>query len=232
MEVQIANEPVFMRPAWKAPHYDYTDSAGRLIAKDAIRFDSQFMDPLARAQEALSLIRRRRELFQTQSDELSQRMKEWRIHRRRWELQLVKREYEAGNLQIFRPGFSQRDIDDAERQVLQDEEAEEQGHFSVWYIGRPPRMEAEAGDELVSQNHEQIPKEMARMEAIQSKIERHIAQLTEQHTHEVTLPEPVTTHHVVIGRTRNPHPGEVAVEVPVASICGSVSPSREKRSQS
>lgn len=57
----------------------------------------------SRIKEALRLTEERRRLFIQQIDEIREALKEWRMERRDWEIELVETEYSEGNTKIFSP---------------------------------------------------------------------------------------------------------------------------------
>jgi Arc/MetJ-type ribon-helix-helix transcriptional regulator len=60
--------------------------------------------------EALRLTKERRQLFIQQIGDIRDALKEWRMDRWEWELQLVETKYMEGNTQIFSPRFAAADI--------------------------------------------------------------------------------------------------------------------------
>jgi hypothetical protein len=73
--IKIVNKPVFIWPCAKKPYYNYTDIAGRIIAKTTIYFNNWFYHKLSCIKEALRLTRERCQLFIVQIKDIREELK-------------------------------------------------------------------------------------------------------------------------------------------------------------
>jgi hypothetical protein len=112
-----------------------------MLSEKFIRFDTKYRTYRSKIVEVLELIRRRHSLFRKQLDTMNNQMAEWRISRRLWELDLVKREFTTGNLVIFKPGFTNADITAAETYVKEQNQLDKERKTHTWFVGSHPNVD-------------------------------------------------------------------------------------------
>jgi hypothetical protein len=121
-----------------SPGWGYKDSYGTAVGQNAIIFSSQFDTPAKRLKEIETLT----DLFNAETiklDRLHQNeMRAWRKEVRMFEAGVLKREWTRGNFVIFRDGTTGEMIEDAIKQLYEDNDAEASGGFADDYQGRIP----------------------------------------------------------------------------------------------
>jgi hypothetical protein len=151
------------------------DAVGKVI-----RFDSAYHTLTAKMNAAVTLVRRRYILFRDQLKDIDSRMKQWRKKRRTWELNLITNEYNIGNTNILKPGFSYDDIVEAEQSVDEQNALDDEDRISTWFIGRPARLKPEevgVAQHWTRSGHcrDVIPKEMTKLKEVEETLRKQIA---------------------------------------------------------
>ncbi|WEW61901.1 hypothetical protein PRK78_007399 [Emydomyces testavorans] len=136
-QVENANEPVYLHLSSEVPGFELRDSFDRVILDKYVRFDPPYNNKNALLEAAQ--IRHTHELnANTQNwDAYVLAMRKWRIEHRIWEMNVLTREFESGNLAIFPPGITREEIQDALRHLQEENEQDAAGHIPAGYIGRP-----------------------------------------------------------------------------------------------
>jgi hypothetical protein len=121
-----------------SPGWGYKDSYGTAVGQNAIIFSSQFDTPAKRLKEIETLT----DLFNAETIKLDRlyqnEMRAWRKEVRMFEAGVLKREWTRGNFVIFRDGTTGEMIEDAIKQLHEDNDAEASGGFADDYQGRIP----------------------------------------------------------------------------------------------
>lgn len=132
-----ADDSVYMRPAVSAPFYEYIDAEDNIIVDGNFRFNSRFRTEHDRLTRARDLIAEWQRGLQLELKDFSHRMRDWRVARRAWELDLVSREFERGNYAIFCPGFSAKDLAAAKKHVSRENKRERNWEMDTCEVGLP-----------------------------------------------------------------------------------------------
>ncbi|KAL5366062.1 hypothetical protein BJX96DRAFT_182245 [Aspergillus floccosus] len=132
-----ADDSVYMRPAASAPFYEYIDAENKIIVDGNFRFNSGFRAERDRLTQARDLMAEWQRDLQLELKDFSRRMRDWRVARRAWELDLVSREYERGNYAILCPGFSAKDLAAAKRHVSRENARDKNWEMDTCDVGLP-----------------------------------------------------------------------------------------------
>ncbi|PGH21473.1 hypothetical protein AJ80_03264 [Polytolypa hystricis UAMH7299] len=127
-EIYNPNEPVFFKVTLSHPWYELRDSLGRCVVEDVVRFDPCFQSLDSRLAEARRLGLQEQERHDKELEKHYDDMREWRIFRRLWEIELLETEFRRGNLSIFPPditwGKIKAAVRELYRQILEERQTE------------------------------------------------------------------------------------------------------------
>lgn len=188
--VRLETDPwmstVFLRPKCTQPYYvfwlhDYTE----VLQKD-IRLNPKYFTQVAILKLARELVERRLDMFTLQLQQLTENMRQWRVHRRLWEYSMISYEYLTKNRLIFVPGFSLYDLNAAYAHMKQQNKLDRDGNISVWDVGELPFTSAEMTIPSLMGNSELnggkkrpcfefVPKEMQSLKAAMAELDFQIA---------------------------------------------------------
>lgn len=127
---------VFLRPKCLQPYYTFCLHDYMEVLQKNIRLDPKYRDQVALMKLARELVERRLDRFTLQLQQMTENMREWRVHRRMWEYSMISHEYLRGNRDIFVPGFTLHDINAAYVYMKQQNKLDRAGRIPVWDVGQ------------------------------------------------------------------------------------------------
>ncbi|PLB48523.1 hypothetical protein P170DRAFT_477137 [Aspergillus steynii IBT 23096] len=133
--MRTAYLPVFLVAQTSRPYYRFQTSAGRNTQLSQVLVDRPFRGEKARLEESRSLLRRNLDDVESEFAEYTAAMSRWRSEVRRWEVQTIRDEIEAGNTVIFRNRIIVRDLEGLEEWLRLEDQRESDGQYDAWYCG-------------------------------------------------------------------------------------------------
>lgn len=127
-----AGRDVYLLPKATAPYYDFVTDEDIIINIDDVEINSDADDEVKRLEIMATLLEDWDAVLDLQFSNFAHQARLWRMERREWELETVRKIFLAGYLDMLAPNFGISDLVNARQFVNMQNELEQVGGVKAW----------------------------------------------------------------------------------------------------